>query len=331
MAPVGSCNSSPRSSCTNVSTVSEASPGRRGALARGYESRFGSSIFQVNDPTPRQTPRSSKKPGVQSFTDPMNPFDRTAGKQMTKIEDIRADARRAGARTKDPSVMPLHQQSTEGQKQKFVAYRYGHHEWRPSKRCPDAHVAASSPTAAPEHSALSPRMSEGATEALSGRGGENKVLSNYLNDMKRCRVSRRGLTGAPSKDLQRMNAETCVLPTDRKYPDGKPWRRSRSLSVDRSNNEESTHTDLYGFGRKRPVTGQWTSRSNRDLLYHNVESVAAATPRPSERAIKAEKRFDEMVSHIKAMNPDIQKRFIAYKDRNYDSVGLLDNCSPVIA
>ncbi|CAE8620988.1 unnamed protein product [Polarella glacialis] len=298
-------------------------PRRRGSLAAGYEGRFGSSIFQAQEKCPpqaAQTPRSARKSGVTVFTDPMNPFARPSSKAIVKVEDARSDHLRAGARTNNPRFIPVEggerQVASDG-RQKLVAYRYGHHEWRPSKRCPDA-----SPTDAP----LSPRASRGAREVLAPESAGKSVLYNYLNDMKQCKSSLRAVPSVPSAALQRFNSDRHEVPSMRVH---RP-ERARSLSVDRCHVQaESDKVDSYGFAKKRPVSGQWTSRSNRELLHHE-EQATVMTPRTERLHAQADKRFVEMVTHMKEANPNVRKHFEQYKDRNQNTAGLLDNHSPVI-
>eukprot|EP00441_Pelagodinium_beii_P037900 CAMPEP_0197639810 /NCGR_PEP_ID=MMETSP1338-20131121/14318_1 /TAXON_ID=43686 ORGANISM="Pelagodinium beii, Strain RCC1491" /NCGR_SAMPLE_ID=MMETSP1338 /ASSEMBLY_ACC=CAM_ASM_000754 /LENGTH=339 /DNA_ID=CAMNT_0043212585 /DNA_START=26 /DNA_END=1045 /DNA_ORIENTATION=+ len=311
---------SPSGSPSSHGYPSEATPQRRGALARGYESRFGTSIFEAN-PASSPTSPNSRKPAVHSFTDPTNPFARNQSKAMTRVEDVRADNHRAGVRTRNPCMIP--QREHLGDRPKMVAYQYGNHDWRPSKRCsepPSQWQGAQSPRGA------------GAAEALVFEPNKrHSVLENYLNDMKCCRSSLRAVPGTPSADLKRMNAEVSVLPSDRKAANSEDWRRrSRSLSVDRSTHDESINVDVYGFARKRPGTGKWTENSPRNLLHHETRSAETA-PQRSERFIKADRRFEEVVAHMKDATPAMQKQFDAFKDRNYDSTGLLFNNSPVVA
>eukprot|EP00930_Biecheleria_cincta_P098291 TRINITY_DN89962_c0_g1_i1.p1 TRINITY_DN89962_c0_g1~~TRINITY_DN89962_c0_g1_i1.p1 ORF type:complete len:357 (-),score=49.40 TRINITY_DN89962_c0_g1_i1:79-1149(-) len=347
----GSCRSSPqamraagrRNQCSGSSTpilqhgsadIPVSTPQRKGALARGYESRFGSAIFDAQSPlsSAQQSPRIARKLGVQNFTDPTNPSGRNLSKAMANIEEARADVRRAGARTRNPCMIPVGQQNgTTPEHQKIVPYRYGHHDWKPAKRCPDVACAPSSHV----HAAGSPRASDGAAGVLSmpraDAGYVRPVLENYLNDMKRCSKALRSVANSPSMNQQRANVETSsILPSDTKS-ESDTYRRSRSLSLDRSVNEQSSSTDPYGFARKRSVSRDWTRSSSRDFLYHTTKEPQVATPRPSPRQEKADRRFEEVVSHMKNFQPEARKQFDAFKSRSYNSTGLLDNHAPVIA
>jgi len=307
----------------------EATPPMHPAL-QGYPNRF---TLALPDQA-FQSPRSGRKSGVQAFTDPMNPFARVTSKAITNLQEARNDPQRAGARTRNPGMIPV----KEGpDRMQFAVYRYGHHEWRPGKRCPDkaASVAAASPCsdaavpATPMPSPMSPRSSQGAAEALCTGGKVSAALGNYLNDMKRHRTSLRAMPGTPSAALRRMNDENFLLPAERNQTEGKVSRRSRSLSKDRCLHDQSTSTDVYGFARKRSVNGHWTSRSNRDFLYHREETNAAPTPR-AERAQQADQRFQEVVAHMKETKPEVTRCVSAYKARNH-CTGLLYNISPVLA
>jgi len=281
------------------------------------------------------SPRSGRKSGVQSFTDPMNPFARVTSKAITNLQEARNDPERAGARTRTPGMIPVKESSDRMQ---FAVYRYGHHEWRPQKRCPDALVASprseaeGRAPATPMPSPMSPRSSQGATEALRTGSKIGTALGNYLNDMKRTRTSLRSMPGTPSAALRRMNDGSFLLPSERKPCEGfRVSRRSRSLSSDRNLHEQSTSEDPYGFSRKRSVNGRWTSQSNRDFLYHREECQGAPTPRGQGRAQQADQRFAEVVAYMKEMKPEVRRCFSAYKARDYDSTGLLYNISPVLA
>jgi len=318
----GRCSGVTSPSNSSRGYPSEATPQRRGALARGYESRFGTSIFEAS-PVSSPTSQKSRKAAAHTFTDPTNPFARNQSKAMTKVEDVRADNHRAGVRTRNPCMIP--QREGPGERQKTIPYQYGHHAWKPGKRCSDS---------SPSHwqGATSPRSGAGAAEAMVFEPSKPcSALENYLNDMKRCRSSLRAVPGTPSADLKRMNAEVSVLPSDRKSANSEDWRRrSRSLSMDRSTHDESTNVDVYGFARKRPGTGKWTEMSPRNLLHHETNSAEAA-PKRSERFVKADQRFEEVVAHMKDATPALQKHFDTFKERNYDSTGLLFNSSPVIS
>ncbi|CAJ1339374.1 unnamed protein product [Effrenium voratum] len=219
-----------------------------------------------------QDPDTSIERQVQTFTDPMNPFARNTSKAMTNLQEARADPARAGARTRNPGMIP----AAEGSDRLgFSVYRYGHHVYRPQKRISDVFPGSPSSTmvtpAPSPRNVPSPRSSQGATEAL--RSGKpitaTTALENYLNDMKRCSTSLRNVPPTPSADLQRMNNELTFLPSERGKGDALK-RRSRSLSVDRSMHEESSSSDAYGFARKRPVSGA-LGAANRSHRWGNFD------------------------------------------------------------
>lgn len=348
--PEGSCSSSPqavraagrRNQCSGTSTpmlqhgpadAPLSTPQRKGALARGYESRFGSAIFDGHSPpaSAHQSPRIARKLGVQNFTDPTNPSGRNLSKAMANIEDARADPGRAGARTRNPCMIPVvQQQGTAAERQKTVPYRYGHHDWKPAKRCPDSSSTPSSNV----HAAGSPRASEGTAGVLMPRadaGYARPVLENYLNDMKRCGKALRSVPPSPSMDQQRVNSEAPSIVPSSPKSESDTYRRSRSLSLDRSVNEQTHSTDPYGFAKKGAVSRDWTRSSSSDFLYHTSKEPSVATPRPSPRQQSANRRFEEVVSHMKNFQPEARKQFDTFKARSYNSTGLLDNHSPVIA
>lgn len=263
------------------------------------------------------SPRSGRKPGLQSFTDPMNPFARTMSKAMTNLQEARADPQRAGARTKNPGMIPV---TEGGDRLRFSVYRYGGVEYKPQKRCPDI---SGCPTPAPSprsQVAPSPRSSPGATEALRMDNKCTTALENYLNDMKRCRTSLRVVPAMPSAQLQRKNHENLFVPFRRSSFDGsdapQAQRRSRSLSVEPNLYEEGRACDPYGFSRKRLVSGA-SNYSNRELLYHlATERPEAPTPTPRASSVQENK-------------PEMSRCLSAYKARNIDSTGLLYSASPV--
>lgn len=204
-----------------------------------------------------------------------------------------------------------HQPTPEG-RYKVVAYRYGGQDWRPGKRCPDA-----SPS---NHGWPSPRCSEGAAGSLTLRSQKGGVLENYLNDMKRCKATRR-----VAPDSIRTVAEG-IIPFNRPEQE---QRRSRSLSTDRASFMESGTIDVYGFARKRSVSNQRMS-SDRELLHHNVTETPK-TPRVSARQVQADQRFKDLVAHIKEKNSETNQHYKTFKERNTHSTGLLENSSAVIA
>lgn len=278
------------------------------------------------------SPRSGRKPGLQTFTDPMNPFARTTSKAITNLQEARADPQRAGARTRTPGMIPMNE-GANSNRLRFAVYQYGNHDYKPQKRCPDAVSGCPTPAPSPRN-VPSPRSSPGATEALRMASKATTALENYLNDMKRCRTSLRSIPGTPSARLQRKNDENSFLPSERRTDaDGAPTpRRSRSLSVEPGLYEEGRASDPYGFSRKRHVLGA-PNHSSRDLLYHladdRKEAQTPRTPRTTP-SLQEDRRFQEVVAYIKETKPEMSRCLSAYKARNYDSTGLLYSSSPVL-
>jgi len=375
------------------------SPRSRGALAKGYEGRYGTTTFlnHADDKESVASSRPSRKQGVTTFTDPMNPFARALSKQITRIEAARDDNDRAGARTRNPGMIPRNghvgcseRAVSEDGRHPLVAHSYSTPgDWRPAKRCPD-HSPVASPGAVivgtprsmtSDYEPRSPRCSEGMAATLpdgSTPGKKNSgrfilVSENYLNDMKPTVKSRRPVTDKPSNNLQRMNDERVKLPAERRLereitsqrpatscgilPNssidlsseaGRPWpfsndeyfggtrpvsaRIRRSFSCDprvqRSANlgETNEREDNYGFARKREVSGDWTRRGGTNLLHHTPghNDEPPCTPRRSEQlAHKADERFREMVTHMKAANPEQRLHFEHFKARGEQTAGLI--------
>eukprot|EP00434_Breviolum_minutum_P026085 symbB.v1.2.023061.t1/scaffold2037.1/size91541/4 len=69
---------------------------------------------------------------------------------------------------------------------------------------------------------------------------------------------------------------------------------------------------------------------SRDLLYHVATEREAFTPAPRAASVQADKRFQEMVAHIKETKPEMSRCLSAYKARNNDSTGILYSPSPVM-
>lgn len=280
-------------------------PRARGILAKSYQGRFGTQIFQDSvQPTPQPTPRTGRKPGLTQFTDPQNPFARPPSKRMAKVEDIRSDPDRAGCRTRNPAVIPCDsvaggRQLCEDGRYRLVPHRYGSHEWRPSKRCPDA-----SPGVAFGCGHASPRCSAGVAGVMdafclvrpTSAPQKSSMLENYLNDMKRCKTSLKYAAAPPSPSLRRMNDERVKLPSERRqlaraasFDQGNDSQvesdaeefghRSRRMAMrGRNQQAESDNEDNYGFGRKRAVSATWSRRTGLDFLHHQ-QSAGIATPR----------------------------------------------------
>lgn len=297
-------------SSTSLSSMATARQSR-GELARGYESRFGSPMFQESPPC-ITTPRAAKKPGLTTFTDPHNPFARTLSKQMTNVEDVRCDTDRAGTRTRTPGVIPFDFVANTESRARTAPHRYGNHEWRPSKRCPDA-----TPRSLGDQK--TPRSSEGVGDAMTmlSLGPKISVLENYLNDMKRCRTSLRVVPAPHAGSFERLRDEDYQPPPQRRL-------RARSASVER---QVESRSDSYGFPKKRSVSGYWTTRGSREMLNH-PELVAAKKPH-EERLIQASARFEQMVAHIKESTPELRRHVEHFKARNLASISLHHDNTPV--
>jgi len=275
----------------NGSPVSVASPRQRGALNQGYEGRFGTSTLlqqQKEQARGSATPRSMRKSGLSSFTDPANPFARNRSKQVIKIESLRTDLDRAGRPTRNPGVMAYEADSGDRLREddaKSAPLRFGYtsQAYKPTKRNCECGVRP-------------PRSSEGVAAALTSSG--QSALENYLNDMKRCSASLRKVRCAPSNDLQRMNDERVLLPAQM------PQRRGRSLSCESRRNEESGNEENYGFSRKRSVSARWTGRtSNSDLLHHDEGGRQLSLSRFERVHSPCNARFEEIVAHLKEARP----------------------------
>lgn len=276
--PAGACSarrSAWRSGPTNGACSGATSPRKRGALAKTYEGRFGTSAVTTQESSPGSaTPNSgrpSRKPGVQKFTDPMNPFAREYSKKMTHVEDARKDDSRAGGRTRNPGMIPRtdmagseRAQSEDGRPTyPFVAHQYScTGDWRPGKRVPEHGTPCATPV-----SARSPRCSEGMASTLpdghgastartDGHGAStarSNVLENYLNDMKRCQKSLRNVPATPSVYMQRINDERVKLPAERRFERVAPSYSARTLT-NTTLDASSEHTfsiaqDLLGGSR----------------------------------------------------------------------------------
>lgn len=252
-------------------------------LTDSYERRFGSpqlldhtaDTYQLLD-----TPRQGKKYAAPSFSDPRNPSNRTISKRMLRSEAARLEKDRAGARTKNPGVIPMEGSVTDRTgvdgRQRLVPHRYSvTSDWRPAKRMTE-------PPLCTGLKSQSPRCSERVSSALQTMpAGNRAVLENYLNDMKRGRTTRRQLNGQPSEALQKISDANHCLPAERNE---RRRDQTRSLSRDLRRSAESDNEDCYGFTRKRDASGPWTGRSFKaDFLYHPEDH----TDRPLRRAASA--------------------------------------------
>lgn len=336
MAPPAGSNEGSPAAASEQATLYPFSP--RGFLSASYESRFGGAGALLQDVSPgvsSPSPRSPRRPGVTAFTDPRNPFGRPRSKQMGGLLDARNDASRAGNRTRDAGVLTIdlpaaqiRQQGTDV-RERLVPYRYGNPEdWRPGRA---AATCASTGQRSPRGC-----NSEGVGEALGATCGtfvgwapaaqkdtRAAVLGNYLNDMKRAGRTRGAAPAQPSDFLQRMNNTRTMLPAEMTSQ-----RRAASADVGvpatprRSANAESEGCAVYGFSRKRPVSGRASRPSAPDFLRHEASPAHSATPR-MERQKKAEERFEEVVAHMKAATTLQKEQVQAFKERNRNSDRLL--------
>jgi len=332
----------------DTGNVPEGSPQTRGALARNYEARNGTMSLLEQDlssqPPPTQQ-RAMRKPATTTFSDATNPFSRTLSKHIVHIEDARDDRERAGARTRNPCVIPCQQLGSEQRsrsedgRRALVPYQYSTgNDWRPAKRSPRRPLASS-------------RCGEGVQanfsppEPLQRRGQQRGVLENYLNDMKRCRASLRTVHSGPSADLQRMNDERVKLPAERQAA-----KMRRSHSAEPRATVSVQKEDNYGFRSRKPVAGNWAHDIGGTMIHHtepeaatprssiaaSMESLPCAasaggtppcTPRQQaagckQRQASADSRFEEMVLHMKAANPEQRLRFELFKARGESSLGI---------
>jgi len=329
------------------------SPRCRGSLTKGFETRYGDRfILQTATETPVSA-RPSRKTGLTNFTDPTNPFDRSLSKHITRIEDARSENDRAGARTRNPAMVPqepgsaLQRSMSEDGRHAVVAHRYSG-DWRPAKRCPDRNPATQP---------MSPRCSDGFSHALPEgsmleRSVRTRTLGNFLNDMKRGKKSLRCVPAEASPSMQRMSDERVKLPAERRIDrtlcnygvmpgttrfvavsggETQPYtpRIRRSFSCDpriRETRENEAEYN-YGFARKTEVSGRWTSRaSSPDLLSHPGQDEPPCTPRRAERLMqKADERFTEMVSYMQTANPEQKLKFKNIKNNSENTAGLLNH------
>jgi len=328
----------------------EMSPRLRKSLTSGYERANGTALFQEVDSTTGspQSPRQAKRNGVKEFTDPRNPFSRVASKQISRVEEARAEKDRAGRQTRNPGVMPIeesHERPRLGEAHRLeegrlrvVPHRYGNNDWKPTKKA----------TSGPEGSVPSSTWMRNGSGARPDTGSAPGILENYLNDMKKSKCSRAApQMQVPTPCYQRMNEAKTRLPSDRErarslsrgpaseqaslgdvsvQDNSRIGSRARSVSQAR-NPDEAEH----GFIRKRPVDGNWTHNSGRKDLLHHAESDALTprTPR-NTRAHQANERMEEIVDHIKAQGHEVRAQFTAVKARNEGVAGLLTSEQAVL-
>eukprot|EP00929_Paragymnodinium_shiwhaense_P055567 TRINITY_DN27841_c0_g1_i1.p1 TRINITY_DN27841_c0_g1~~TRINITY_DN27841_c0_g1_i1.p1 ORF type:complete len:389 (+),score=54.39 TRINITY_DN27841_c0_g1_i1:85-1251(+) len=257
-------------------------------LKSSYEGRFGSPEILLacktagacrdRSPSPLVTPRR----GFTSFTDPMNPFDRLQSKKMVSVDAARADGSRAGARTRNPGIIPSVEPSSpsEDTSARFtVVHRFSTCEdFRPGKK--GVREARGPP--------------EGGSPGLAAlaSGGHGRMLANYLNDMKETTSSRRRVkdAGQPSDFLQKMNNRRVKLGADvqdEMRERAPPERRSEPSQA----YPQSPREDPLLFARKRrsmqssPVIPCAVTPSAAAMASPPASPVAddaqALTPRPA--------------------------------------------------
>mmetsp|Transcript_25364 Transcript_25364/g.58982 ORF Transcript_25364/g.58982 Transcript_25364/m.58982 type:complete len:417 (+) Transcript_25364:71-1321(+) len=327
---------------------SQRSP-RRGELAKEYESRNSAvhKIWRQNMgvPHPPETPRLTKKAGVRNFTDPMNPFDRSLGLKVPSMDDIRQEADRAGARTRNPGILSADKASGgEGDRRTSPHFYSAPADWRRQKR-PAALATAASSFA---------RSSDGFASALIGQDPQSpapssngdfagasshhlsamqrkhsSLLENYLNDMKKVRGSRRFIPATPSAEYQRMMDRRVKLSSEREVsemqprsarpfgddtdlssPRGSPRGLTRSVSCEPWMRGPGPEENCHGFLRKKQVAGAWANRSSSQDVFRHVDGGEGATPRRFERLERAASaRFDATVEHMRSTLPSQRSFF----------------------
>jgi len=158
-------------------------------------------------------------------------------------------------------------------------------------------------------------------EQQRARAGGNSALGNYLNDMKRAGKSRRHAVGSPTDDYQRMNERLSKLPAQ---ISAERTRSCHATAQRRTASVESEHTEspCYGFTRKGLVCS--ARRSVPDILAHEEHRSLStpATPR-SARLEKADRRFQEIVEHMKTSSSWQKEAFETLKVKGQFTQGLL--------
>lgn len=285
----------PRSFRDEASSRISKTPGS----ARYFERRYGSpALLQHDDAAPLEYAKPSLRPGMNAFTDPRNPSNRCPSKKMVPKEVAYQESDRAGARTRNPRVIPVARgdSAREGRDWRvngavFTELRYSQgSDWRPSKRVANSLACGGSPTPRSSDGVVSCWAAETVPKAAGAAGLRSQqlanatVLENYLNDMKHVVCSRKPVSSKPSETLKRVN--------DRSLP---PAERSgyRSASVNPRHSEAGPGTagvptggnsisrslscrrlwsgsmePNYGFTRKREISAPWTSRRHEEFLHH---------------------------------------------------------------
>eukprot|EP00928_Gymnodinium_smaydae_P016990 TRINITY_DN16457_c0_g1_i1.p1 TRINITY_DN16457_c0_g1~~TRINITY_DN16457_c0_g1_i1.p1 ORF type:complete len:377 (+),score=69.39 TRINITY_DN16457_c0_g1_i1:77-1207(+) len=180
----------------------------KGVLTSCFEEKFGTAnpLKQApHEEPPPPTPRGTK-PGLTTFTDAQNPFNRNVSKHIVRIDLTRADATRAGTRTRNPGMIPSERARSAEPGQRFVPYRFSTGpDYKPSKAVGSARPAERE----------SPLSSCGEPNSSPPSAAVGRQLANYLNDMKGSGTSRRvHKDWAPSPALQKMNDRKVKLVTE---------------------------------------------------------------------------------------------------------------------
>jgi len=310
--------------CDNLSSSD------RGRLSHAYEGRLGSSGgfrhgAAPSPPEPVATPRSPKKPGVTSFSDARNPFNRTSCKKPSPLEVAKNDGQRAGTRTRTAGVMPCEAREESGggggtpQRTGF-SFANGYKPGKAGATCP-----VSGERSPRGHSSAGVGQVLGAGAGNVGwapassrpRRHTETTLSNYLNDMKRTARSRGSAPFAegPSTWTQRLNETRALLPAQvtlsPRRRGGDPASAFRAASADdrethrRRQRESSQDTvrDVYGFRTRGKSSTPRASSTAPSFLCHDTGPVSPpTTPRaPARERIAADARFGELVDHMKVV------------------------------
>mmetsp|Transcript_40849 Transcript_40849/g.94067 ORF Transcript_40849/g.94067 Transcript_40849/m.94067 type:complete len:367 (+) Transcript_40849:103-1203(+) len=290
---------------------------RRGDLAKDYEARNSAvhKIWRQNlENAAPETPRPARKPGLRTFTNPTNPFERSSGIRVPSMDEMRQDADRAGARTKNPGILPAERSATNEERRTSPHFYSAPADWRRQKRC-----------VAPPNGGRSSAgvmsillgQDPDVAESTSSKQRPPAILQNYLNDMKKCSGAKRTGPSTPSAEYQRMMDRRVQLPAEREVaemlpasarpfgadsdygsPRASPRRLTRSVSCEPWLREPSNG----GFQRRRQVLGSWTRSTSADVFHHNGE--ATVTPRRFERLERAASaQFDVAVEHMRSTLP----------------------------
>mmetsp|Transcript_78597 Transcript_78597/g.163323 ORF Transcript_78597/g.163323 Transcript_78597/m.163323 type:complete len:531 (+) Transcript_78597:272-1864(+) len=205
-------------------TASTAAPG-------SLNGAFGTPRISTRGAATPASPRSGRKPGLTTFTDPKNPFTRFHSKQ-TGIEVDNFEKGRAGMRTRGAGAMPILRTENpasfpterttatmptpEASRAKAVPHGYGSEGRRPGKATATYDSTMRSPRGM-ESTGVGEAIGAASPASFSGWTSPSKstALGNYLNDMKRTVCAKRMVPYEPSEQLQRMNERWTKLPQDR--------------------------------------------------------------------------------------------------------------------